>query len=367
MTQVMHLAFMRQAMALALRARGQTSPNPLVGAVVVKEGKRVAEGWHRFCGGDHAEVIALKKLGSKARGASLYVTLEPCSHFGQTPPCVDAIIQAGIKEVIIGVKDPNPVNNGRSIQKLRAQGIKTQVGFLEKDLMRMNESFNKFITRQQPFVTAKCAQTLDGRIALADGRSQWITGQAARAWAHDQRNEFDAIMVGINTVLQDDPRLNPVPNKKRLKKIIVDSRLRIPEKARLWQGMRPGEVMVATTTQAANRKFKRLQERGAEILVAPANKDGVDLRWLLSQLAKRQLAHVLLEGGSSLLASALRQRLVDKLLVFIAPKIMGAQNAMAAFKGLSPRDLTQLVTLSSVEWKVLGPDFLLTGYVNYPR
>jgi diaminohydroxyphosphoribosylaminopyrimidine deaminase/5-amino-6-(5-phosphoribosylamino)uracil reductase len=214
---------MRKAMILAQRGLGLTSPNPMVGALLVKNGKIIAQGWHRRCGGDHAEIVALKKAGAKARGCRLYVTLEPCSHYGRTPPCVQQIIAAGIREVYVGMIDPNPLNNGKSIRLLKKAGVKVEVGFLPEKLQRLNEAFVKYITTRMPFVTAKCAQTLDGKIAASSGHSQWITSARTRDHAHKLRSQFDAILVGVNTVLQDNPRLNAAARSKRLKKIILDS------------------------------------------------------------------------------------------------------------------------------------------------
>src|SRR5580698_9449657 len=221
------LEFMNRAWELALKGWGRTSPNPMVGAVIIKSGKIIAEGYHHYCGGDHAEIDALKKAGSKARGASMYVTLEPCGHSGRTPPCTQAILKAGIKKVIVGALDPNKLNNGKSLKFLRQHGIEVEQGLLADELRHMNEVFNCWITTGRPFVTAKIAQTIDGKIATLKGESKWITSSFARDYAHRLRFGFDAILVGINTVIKDDPKLRTLP-AKRIKKIILDTHGKMP-------------------------------------------------------------------------------------------------------------------------------------------
>ena len=354
--------FMRKAMRLAFKARGRTSPNPLVGALVVRSGRVVAEGWHHYCGGDHAEIIALRKAGTKTRGAKLYVTLEPCSHYGRTPPCVEAVIQSGIQEVIIGMRDPNPVNNGRSIRAFKSKGIRVREGILQEELRRMNDYFVKYVTKGMPFFTAKCAQTLDGKIATKSGDSQWITSEASRAFAHEMRNDFDAIMVGINTVLADDPSLAPVPLRKNIKKIIVDSHLRLPLKARVFRGTSPEDIWVATTSASSRQKKTRLEKRGVNILECPRSTDGVDLMALAKLLAQMEIANVLIEGGATLLGSALKNKLVDKLMVFTAPKVLGDETAIGSVRGLRVSKIGQAVTLKRVTVERIGADILIAGY-----
>ncbi len=358
---------MRRALQLAQRAKGRTWPNPMVGVVVVKSGRIIAEGWHKRAGGDHAEVDAFKKIGSKTKGATLYVTLEPCSHWGRTPPCTDAIIKAGIKRVVIGVLDPNPKIHGQSVKILRKAGIKVEVGFLQEELTRMNEIFNKYITKRMPFVVAKCAQTLDGKIATATGESKWITSIPTRNYAHRLRNEFDAIIVGINTVLQDDPRLNPIPKTKYLKKIIVDSSLQVPLKARLFQGTAPSNVIVATTAKAVNKKVKQLSKMGVQIWMAPAKgKHGhIDLKWLFKELAKHEIAHVLIEGGGCLIGRALKDGLVDRMMIYVAPKIIGDQDALSAIAGLNIRNIKKVLKLKNMTATQIGRDILLGGDLVY--
>ncbi|MBI3602258.1 MAG: bifunctional diaminohydroxyphosphoribosylaminopyrimidine deaminase/5-amino-6-(5-phosphoribosylamino)uracil reductase RibD [Candidatus Omnitrophica bacterium] len=357
---------MQRALELAKYGHGRTSPNPMVGAVIVKGGRIIAEGWHKRCGGDHAEVNALRKIGSRAQGATLYVTLEPCSHWGRTPPCTEAIIKAGVKKVVVGVLDPNPRIHGKSVHLLRKAGIKVEVGFLQEKLWSMNEVFNKYITKRMPFVVAKCAQTIDGKIATATGQSKWITSPKSREHAHRKRNEFDAMMVGINTVLQDDPQLNPTRKNKRLKKIVVDSSLRIPLKARLLHTTNPSDVIVATTARASEKKIQQLTNKGVQVWVAPARGEHshVDLKWLFKELAKNEMAYVLIEGGGRLIGRALKDRLVDRMMIYVAPKIIGDQNALSAMAGLNVQNINQALELKNVRVQKIGDDFLIEGYLT---
>lgn len=272
------LDYMKLAYKLAQKGRGKTSPNPMVGAVLVKANKVIAQGWHARCGADHAEVMVFKKAGQRARGAKLYVTLEPCYTVGRTPPCVNAVVANQIKEVIIGTKDPNPQTHGKSIQKLRRAGINTRVGFLRSELESLNEAFFKYQKYRMPFVTAKCAQTLDGKIATVTGDSKWITSKKTREFSRKKRNEFDAIIVGINTVLKDNPSLNPSLKTKRLKKIIIDSSLRIPMNAKLFRNTKPEDCILATTDQASSRKIKMLANRGFRVDVTRKQDHRVNLR-----------------------------------------------------------------------------------------
>ncbi|MBI5150871.1 MAG: bifunctional diaminohydroxyphosphoribosylaminopyrimidine deaminase/5-amino-6-(5-phosphoribosylamino)uracil reductase RibD [Candidatus Omnitrophica bacterium] len=355
--------FMRKALALAAKGKGRTSPNPMVGAVIVKGDRVVAGGWHKRCGTDHAEIVALKKAGARARGAKLYVTLEPCFHYGRTPPCVDKIIESGIREVVIAMVDPNPLTRGKSIAKLRRAGIKTTVGVLRAQAAKMNEAFEKYIRHKMPFTAAKCAQTLDGKIATAGGQSRWITSAPARAYAHRVRDEFDAICVGVNTVLRDDPRLNGQRQDKRLKKIIVDSSLRTPWNARLFAGVDPADCFIAVTKKAPAAAVKRFRQRGVNVIVCPAKAGGVDLKWLLKALAKEEITSILMEGGAHVIGSALKGRLVDKFYIYIAPRILGDQNALGAVAGLKALDVNKAVRLKDLTLRKLGEDILVTGYV----
>jgi diaminohydroxyphosphoribosylaminopyrimidine deaminase/5-amino-6-(5-phosphoribosylamino)uracil reductase len=356
------LDFMKIAYRLALKGQSTTSPNPMVGAVIVKNGKVLAQGFHHHCGGPHAEISALKKVKQSLNGAKLYVTLEPCFHFGRTPPCVDAILQSGIREVIVGMTDPNPLTKGRSIAKLRRAGVNVKVGVLQNTLSQMNESFVKYIKYKMPFVVAKTAQTMDGKIATRTGESQWITSAASRAYAHDLRNEFDAILVGINTVLKDDPGLNAT--RKPLKTIVVDSSLRISLSAKLFKKTKAKDCLIATTKKASLKKRSLLEKRGVDIIICPQKNNRVDLKWLMKELARREIAKILIEGGGQVIGSALKERLVDKILVFIAPKIIGDQSAISSIDGLKTVQINRTVNLHKVTYRNIGEDLLLEAYIK---
>ncbi len=357
------LDYMKRARDLAMRARGKTSPNPMVGAVIVKGGQIIAEGFHRRCGGDHAEMAALKKAKEKARGAALYVTLEPCGHFGKTPPCVEAVIKSGIKKVIVGMIDPNPLNNGKSFVKLRRAGITVKTGILQKELHKMNESFVKFITRKMPFVVVKWAQTLDGKIAAENGQSKWITSVKARDMAHRLRDDFDAIMVGVRTVLNDNPFLNSTAKGKVFRKIIVDTRLKTPLRANLFKDTKPENIIFAATADAPKATRLKFIKKSYQVVICPKKKEGVDLKWLLKDLAKRKITSVLVEGGGALIGSLLKERLADKLMAFVAPKIMGDQDAISAVKGFRIQNINRLIRLKDFKLQKIGEDFLVTAYV----
>ena len=351
-----HLLYMHRAYELAMKGWGKTLPNPMVGAVLVKSGKVIAEGWHPFCGGPHAEAMAIAKAGTKAKGADLYVTLEPCAHFGRTPPCTEAIIKAGIKRVFVGVLDPNPRMNGASVQILRKAGIIVEVGFLHKELMRLNEAFNKYISTGMPFVTAKIAQTLDGKTATLAGESKWITARESREYSRDLRFGFDAIAVGINTVLRDDPGLN-APGK-RLKKIILDTHLRISPKAKLFEGARAEDVFIFT----ASKSRKKLK---AIVVPSPLKEGNIDLKWVLHSLARQEIANVLIEGGGALIGNALKAGLVDKMVMYVAPTIMG--EGLGAVRGLRIAKLSRAIGLKDIAVGRIGEDILIEGYVCSPE
>ncbi len=360
------LDYIKRTMFLALQAKGRTSPNPLVGAILVKNNRIIAEGCHKRAGEDHAEIVVLKKAGFKARGSTLYVTLEPCFHYGRTPPCVDAVIKSGIKQVVIGMKDPNPLTNGKSIHKLRRAGIKVNVNFLEKELAGINESFIKYIRFRVPFVVAKCAQTLDGKIATASGQSKWITSDKTRGYAHQVRNNFDAILVGINTVLKDNPSLNAADRSKRLKKIILDSQLRISLNANLFKGVSPSDCFIAATQQAPQKKIRLFCQKGIKVIICPQRHGRIHLRWLFKKLVKEyEITNILIEGGASVVGSALKEKLVDKMLIFIAPKIIGDQKALSSIAGLKTAQVDRSITLKDMTIQRINSDFLINGYIHY--
>ena len=356
------LYFMDIALRLALRAQGFTSPNPLVGALVVKNGEIVGKGYHRKAGAPHAEIFALNQAGSQTKGATLYVTLEPCSHFGKTPPCVNRILDSGIKKVVIGMKDPNPVNNGRSIRLLRNKGINVKVGILKEELEKINEPFIKYITKKMPFITVKIAQSLDGKIATRLGDSRWITSKVAREYTHRLRKFYDAILVGINTVIKDDPRLNSPYSKKQSIKIIIDSSLKIPLKAKALRN--PSSVIIATTSINSRMRYNLLRKRGLKILKIPSKDKKVNLELLFKELAEVQITNILVEGGGKIIGSLFDEKLVDKVMFVIAPKIIGGRQAVSSVEGVGIKYLRQAAELKDLTVKRLNQDLLIEGYVK---
>lgn len=357
--------YMRLALNLAARARGRTRPNPMVGAVVVRKGRIIGRAFHHRAGGSHAEVLALRQAGRAARGATLYVSLEPCGHTGRTPPCAEAIRRAGIRRVVAAMIDPNPKNRGKGLGRLRRDGIRTSVGLLEREARRLNEVFLTWMSKGRPFVTVKVAQSLDGKIASVDGKSRWISGRPARGWVHRLRAEVDAILVGVGTVLQDDPRLTVRSGGKkgapRPIKVVLDSQLRTPATARLFDSGAP--VLIAATRGASRARELKLRRAGGDVLRLPARTGRVDLRALLRQLARRGISHLLIEGGGETIASALGAGVVDRMAWVIAPKVLGGRRAPGSVGGPGFR-LNQAVSFKDLAVRRLGEDLLVMGEVR---
>lgn len=358
--------YMRQAIRLARKGMGRTNPNPMVGAVIVCNDQIIGRGYHKRYGDKHAEVNAIEDAGGKVAGTTIYITLEPCCHQDKrTPPCVDAIIRVGIRKVVIGALDPNPQVNGKGVQRLRSQGIEVKIGVLEEECGRLNEVYFKYIRTGIPFVTVKYAQTLDGRIASRTGQSQWISSPATRKHAHWLRSISDGLMVGIGTVLADDPSLtvrlvrgkNPVP-------IIVDSFLRIPLEAKVLKSQSELRPIVAATAKADADKVSALRGLGVEVLILGEDgKGGVNLVELLGKLGERKLSSVLVEGGSEIITSLLKERLVDKLAVCIAPKILG--EGIEAVRDLGIMNIDDAIRLSNTSVRKMGDDYLLEGGLSH--
>lgn len=355
---------MRRALELAATGRGRTSPNPAVGAVLVKGNRVISEGYHKKAGSAHAEIIALKKAGTKAKGATLFITLEPCCHTDKrTPPCTSAIIKSGIKEVVVAMIDPNPKVSGKGLQELRRSGIKSETGLMKEEAARLNEAFIKFITEMMPFVTLKIAQSLDGKIATSLGESKWITGTQARKCVHRLRNDVDAVLVGIGTVLQDNPSLDcRIRGGIDPYRVIVDTHLRIPSDVRVLRH-RDGKTIIATTSMANKRTVSRLRSEGHTVLIIRRYNGRVDLRILMKELAKRNITSVMIEGGATLNASALSRGIVDKVLIFCAPKIIGGRDAIPSVGGISPSSLNKAIGLKDVCVAKIGSDILFEGYL----
>jgi diaminohydroxyphosphoribosylaminopyrimidine deaminase/5-amino-6-(5-phosphoribosylamino)uracil reductase len=358
--------YMRMALRLAEKARGRTSPNPMVGAVVVKNGRVVASGWHRKAGEPHAEALALAKARKAAKGATLYVTLEPCSHTNKrTPPCSPLVVASGVKRVVIAMRDPNPQVAGGGIRTIRKAGIEVTTGVLEVEARKLNEAYVKYITTGLPFVTLKIAQTLDGRIATSRGESKWITGADARKEGHRLRDIHDAIMVGINTVLKDDPSLTTrIPGGRDPVRVIVDSKLRTPAMARVLTQRSTAATYIACLMGAPKDRFHRLLDAGAEILIARGVGGRVDLPALMSMLTTFGVTSVLLEGGAEVNAAALKSGIVDKVVLFIAPTLMTGKDSLCSVGGMSPQKLAQSVQLRDIILRQVGRDIMVEGYVQ---
>ncbi len=359
---------MERALSLARRAVGSTSPNPAVGAVLVKGGRVIGEGYTQPPGGPHAEIVALRQAGAAARGAILYVTLEPCCHQGRTPPCTQAIIEAGVKEVRLSHLDPDSQVSGRGRQALEEAGIAVQVGEGEEEARRINEAYIKQRTTGLPFVIAKFAVSLDGKIAATSGDSRWVSSPQAREWAHRQRSQIDAIIVGVRTILVDDPELTARPEgttkgARQPLRIVADSRGRTPSSARVLGG--PGKTLLATTAASTAAWRKRMAgAAGAEVLVLPAYRRQVDLLELLHNLGQRPVLSLLVEGGGDLLGSFFDRGLVDRVQAIVAPMIIGGRRAPTAVAGRGVRRIEEALRLREVRVDRLGEDVLVTGYVK---
>ncbi|MBI2305133.1 MAG: bifunctional diaminohydroxyphosphoribosylaminopyrimidine deaminase/5-amino-6-(5-phosphoribosylamino)uracil reductase RibD [Chloroflexi bacterium] len=355
---------MALALALAQEAVGWASPNPAVGAVIVKGGVVVGRGTTQPPGSAHAEVVALREAGEAARGTTMYVSLEPCRHYGRTPPCTTAIIQAGVAEVHMATLDPNPLVAGQGKRELEAAGIVTHLGERQAEARRINEAYAKYITNGRPFVTAKFAVSLDGRIATRTRESKWITGEASRDYSQRLRRQVDAIMVGLNTVLADDPQLtvrDGGSHRRQPLRVVVDSRGRLPPTARLLR--EPGHTLVAVAGSLAASQLETLRGAGAEVLVMPDKEGLVDVAALVTTLGRREVTHVLVEGGGTLLGSFFDAGLVDRVAAFLSPMIIGGSQAMSPVLGQGVAKIAEAPRLRDVAMERLGDDFLITGYL----
>ena len=355
---ISHKQYMDIALQLAEKGRGYVSPNPMVGCVIVKRGKIVGKGHHKKYGEEHAEINALKDAGKKANNATMYVNLEPCSHWGKTSPCTEKIVEAGIREVIVGMEDPNPLVDG--YKELKFRGLKTRIGILRDKARKLNEAYTKYMKTKRPFVILKLAMSLDGKIATSTGDSKYITSIEARKYVHQIRNDVDAVMVGINTVIRDDPLLDSrLISGKDPKKIIVDSSLKIPERAKVLK--EPGKVIIATTSKAPKNKIDKLQQKGARVIILKPKKGLVDLSELMKELGKSEIASVMIEGGAELSGNALKGGIVDKALIFTAPKIIG--NGIGAIANLGIKKVNRAINLKDISTRKIGKDFLVEGYL----
>ena len=362
-----HIAFMQRALDLARRAKGRTSPNPLVGAVIVKDGKVIGEGYHQKAGTPHAEVHALNAAGEDAKGATLYTTLEPCCHWGRTPPCTEALIRAGIAHVYVADGDPNPNVAGKGVQQLQDAGISVHVGVCEQEASDLNEVHRKYIQTGEPFVILKTAMSLDGKIATASGESQWITSEASRQRGHEVRDTVDAILIGRGTVVSDNPTLTTRLQDREgqdATRIVLDSHGRTHTDARIFNAESEAGVIVAVTPAAPSENIDALEKAGAEVVTVPDAHGKVCFKHLMEIFGKREITSVLIEGGSEINASALAAGVVDKVMCFIAPKLIGGQDAPGPIGGVGIRSLTEAVNLQRVSvTPIAEQDFLIEGYL----
>ena len=361
------LRFMQMALDAAARGRGFTSPNPMVGAVVVKDGAVVGEGYHRFAGGPHAEIYAIEAAGGQARGATLYVNLEPCNHTGRTPPCTLKIVAAGIRRVVIGMQDPNPAVTGGGADFLKQRGIEVTSGVCEEAAAALNEVFIKYIRTRRPFVIAKCAATLDGRIATRTGDSKWVTGEAARACVHELRHAVDAILVGIGTVAADDPRLTTRVADRKVKdpvRVILDTHGRIASSARVLRHASGAETIVVAGPAACADVQRRIAGKGVRVIAAATRDGRIDVAALMGQLGEMGITSILIEGGSRVLASAFRAGVVDKACFFFAPLISGGDDGVPICSGPGADRMRDCIRLERIRTRRFDDDVMIEGYVT---
>lgn len=359
-----HNKWMKKALSLADKAISSVSPNPAVGCVIVKNNKLLSWGYHKKAGKNHAEVDALEKLSSKVRQASLYVTLEPCFHFGKTPPCVDKIIEykKQIKEVVIACKDPNPLTKGKSITKLKKNGFKVTVGVLEKEAAKLNEVFFKNMKEKMPFVVVKSAQSLDGKTVTRKGHSKWITSEKSRKYVKVLRDNYDSILVGINTVLKDNPTLNGA--KKKLIKVVIDSSLKIPLNSTLVKDYAQSLIVVCSDRAGKNKKSKLLK-KGAELIELSKENNKFNLKSVLKKLYAKGICSVFVEGGATTSGLFFDAKLVDKVYFFYAPMVIGGKAACGAVYGNGVEKIIDSANLVDVEIERIDCDILITGYPQY--
>ncbi|CAM2847895.1 bifunctional diaminohydroxyphosphoribosylaminopyrimidine deaminase/5-amino-6-(5-phosphoribosylamino)uracil reductase RibD [Hathewaya histolytica] len=360
--------YMKIALDLANKGRGKVNPNPMVGAIIVKDNRIIASGYHKEYGKAHAEVDAINNAIDDVTGATMYVNLEPCFHYGKTGPCVDKIIEKKISRVVIGMVDPNPMVSGKGITKLKEAGIEVVVGVLEKESIKLNEVFIKYITHKKPFVILKTATSLDSKIATISGESKWITGEESRIDVHKLRGEVSGIMVGIDTIIKDNPQLtcrvkdtiNPI-------RIIVDSHLRIPMESKVLQGINKAKTIIATTEKADKCKLSTLTNLGVKVLIVKSKYERVDLQDLMIKLGELRIDSILLEGGSTLNFSALDECIVDKIQIYIAPKIIGGEKAKTSIGGRGITLLKDAYKVKNLTSSFTGEDILLEGYIEGGR
>ena len=364
-----HCHFMTLALRLAAKGRGKTSPNPMVGALVVKNGRIVGRGYHQGPGQPHAEILALKQAGRRANGATLYVTLEPCCHLlKRTPPCVPAVVQSGVQQIIVAMTDPNPMVKGRGIVALRQAGIAVTTGMAQEEAAQLNRAYLHWMRTGRPYVVLKAGMTLDGKVATAKGESRWITGLRARQDVHRLRSQVDAVIVGVGTVLKDNPsltaRLSGCPLKlapRQPLRVVLDSRLRTPPAATVCAKQNRAKTLIVTTSRAPRSRRRPFEQAGVEVVSLSTKNGPVSLPALMTMLGKRGITSALIEGGSTVNAAALRAKLVNHVVLYLAPILMGGQDAKAVIGGRSPARLAQALALRHMTVRRIGEDLVVEG------
>lgn len=365
MTRTADLAWMEMAYGLAEKARGRTSPNPLVGAVVVRDGKIVGHGFHEGPGRPHAEIVALGRAGRRAKGATLYLTLEPCVHWGRTPPCIDTVLAAGLARVVVSAVDPNPLVRARGIRRLEESGLAVETGLLAERNATLNEAHAKFIVDKVPFVTLKAALTLDGKIACRTGDSKWISSAETRDYVHLLRGEQDAVMIGSGTLLADDPLLtvrHPAMPGKKLVRAVLDSRLRFPSTAQLLETLDRGRILVFAGREAPAERARALESRGVEVLRPPDEAEAWALERVLAELGRREIAALIVEGGSRLFTSFIEEERADKAVLTFAPVLAGGLTAPGLIGGQGADTIARAVPLKRTRSFAVGSDIVVEGY-----
>jgi diaminohydroxyphosphoribosylaminopyrimidine deaminase/5-amino-6-(5-phosphoribosylamino)uracil reductase len=362
---------MKEAIRLAAKGLGRTSPNPVVGAVIVRDGSVIASGYHKKAGQNHAEVEALSMIGGEGMADDiLYVTLEPCNHFGRTPPCTEAILKSGIKNMVVGMSDPNPLVAGGGIEFLKDKGISVVSGILESECRKLNEVFIKHVTTGRPFVIAKSALTLDGWSATSTGDSKWITNDRSRDFVHRLRDRVDGIMTGVGTIIADDPYLTARPKSRRGRdpiRIIVDTNLRIPHNAKVLNNGSGAETIVAVGEHVSKELIRDIEKPGVSIITCPEKDERIDMPALIETLGKMSITSILVEGGAGIMGSMIRDELIDKFYVFKAPKILGGDDGFPMAKGKGIAVMNQSIFLRDIEMKRFGDDILIIGYPEYGK
>jgi diaminohydroxyphosphoribosylaminopyrimidine deaminase/5-amino-6-(5-phosphoribosylamino)uracil reductase len=358
---------MKMALGLATKGEGFTSPNPMVGAVIVKDGKVAGKGYHKKAGAAHAEVEAIDNAGVAAKRSTLYVNLEPCNHFGRTPPCTEKILAAGIKRVVVAMNDPNPDVTGGGTDYLKNQGLEVTLGVCQDEAKKLNEAYVKYVRTKRPFVIVKCATTLDGRIATKTGDSKWVTGQESRKFVHRLRHAYDAIMVGIDTVKKDDPSLTARPDNMPGAdpiRVILDTELSISEDAKVLRLDSDCDTIIITGNLVSSDKKVRIENKGVKVIEAPVKNGLIDFDPLMDQLGALGITSLLIEGGSRVIASALAAGVVDKIAFFYAPKILGGDDGVPVCKGPGPDLMNQCIPVKDIKVKRFGDDVMIEGYIE---